>query len=326
MVAVVSLAMAEQSQGDSATRRDVTETQAGNNQDKEARNDDRHTVAFVPSRLGAPKGAPWPADLEQPIRLASEWQQCGYSARVWELGGAVENRLYEIAGLMASIGEQLGLSCTAGREYVSWGFVQADKHQELQAEAAKRAWAEIIAHYVLAAGNGLVNLTYRTLALDQGLERTLSEAGRLFPPLSNDRSHWVTANAKVAKEAKQAAAASSVAAIREVADPAWVLLTSDCWRDLCDCRGEDFHRHRAQTAGVYGAGKQSPWRKLEASRTLDGIGGERIGHDVQATFAAQTFGVASNARAKLMDAMTEFYLKFRAAVEATTNLRIEPDR
>jgi len=231
--------------------------------------------------------------------------------------------MYEIAGIMAGMGEQLGLSCTAAREYLSWELVKADEGHALEPEAAKRALAEMIAHYVLAAGHGLINLTYRTLALDRGLEAELVSTGHFFPPLSDDRKHWLTANAKTAKAAKKLAAKSSVSAVAEVADPVWMLLSSHVWRDLDDCRGEDFHRRRSQTAGLHGAGKQSPWRKDGTSRTLDGLHGERIGQDVQAKFAAETFSVASVAQTRLMEAMSEFDLKFAKVVEATTHLRLE---
>jgi hypothetical protein len=259
--------------------------------------------------------------MHSALKLALAWQTTGAYAEFWESAGAEENRLYELAGCRAGIGEQVGLACTAERDYLGWERMKLEGVEAVEAEMAKRALAEVAGHYVLGAGHGLFNLAARTAALDEALKSGLrSKLGTDFPPLSEQWKDWPSANPAKAKKLQAVARSSVIPEIRIVADPIVALVASVEWERLNDVRGSDFHRWRVQTDGIAGVAKRSPWKKGDGVRSLDIGVGQPLGKDVQAKLAAQTLRIAVAARNGLVKAAGSFEHMFAAAVGATTRL------
>lgn len=276
-------------------------------------------LGLIPRRLGPEAPGPIPDHMRSALKLSLEWQQIGAYAEFWEAAGAEENRLYELAGCRAGIGEQVGLACTAERDYLGWGRITLEGAEAVEAEMARRALAEVVGHYVLGAGHGLFNLAARTVALDQTLKGELrSKLGTDFPPLSEQRRDWPQATR--AATLQQVARSSAIPEIQIVADPVVTLVTSDEWERLNDARGSDFHRWRVQTDGIAGVAKQPPWTKGDGVRSLE-IGAKRpLGEDAQAKLAEKTLDIAVAARHELVKAAASFGRAFADAVGATTRL------
>ena len=283
-------------------------------------------VGLIPRRLGPETTGPLPSHMHSALKLALEWQQVGAYAQFWESAGAEENRLYELAGCRAGIGEQIGLACTAERDYLGWEQMKLDGVEAVEAEMAKRALAEFVAHYVLGAGHGLINLAARTVALDETLKGGLqAKFHTKFPPLSERRKDWLSANPATAKSLQTVARASLMPEIQIVADPILVLVDSPGWGRLNDARGSDFHRWRVQTDGIVGVAKRSPWKKGEGVRSLEMGIGQPLGKDAQAKLAAETLRIAVAARNELVNAARAFEPVFAGAVSATTRLTVGDD-
>jgi hypothetical protein len=257
------------------------------------------------------------------VKLALEWQQIGAYAEFWEVAGAEENRLYELAGCRAGIGEQVGLACTAERDYLGWDQLKFEGVEAVEAEMAKRALAEVVGYYVLGAGHGLFNLAARTAALDQTLKNALKSKLRTdFPPLSERVGDWPPASLATAVKLQAVARGSQIAEIQVVADPILALVKSVEWRQLNDARGSNFHRWRVQTEGIFGVAKRSPWKKGEGVRILEGGVGQQLGKDAQRELAAETLRIAVAARDELVKAARSFESVFADAVAATTRLNV----
>ena len=71
-----------------------------------------------------------------------------------------------------------------------------------------------------------------------------------FPPLSEQREDWLSANSTNAKELRTVARSSLIPEIRIVTDPIVTLVTSVECEHPNDARGSDFHRWRVQTDGI----------------------------------------------------------------------------
>jgi hypothetical protein len=277
---------------------------------------------LVPRRLG-PGITTTPAGSLPVLQLALRLQTLGGRAHLWEAAGGEENRMYEIAGCLAGMGEQLGLACTAERDYVGWETLDLDGDEAIEAEMAKRALAEVLAHYTLAAGHGLTNVTGRSIALDHTLHELLqTQCKTSFPPLSDKREDWLSANRSMARKLQRVARTSGIPEIRTVADPVVGMTESEAWYDLIDGRGADFHRWRVQTAGICGAAKQSPWRHGEGFRTIELAFGQVLSAENEARLAAETMAMAMAARAQLVTAIEAFMPMFQAAVAETTAMTL----
>lgn len=293
----------------------------GQSADVEA--DEPKLLGLIPRCLGPGTTGPVPNHMRSALKLAWEWQQIGASAEFWESAGAEENRLYELAGCRAGIGEQVGLACTAERDYLGWHQMKLEGIEAVEAEMAKRALAEMVGHYVLGAGHGLFNLAARTVALDGGLKSALSGAlGTHFPPLSERVEDWPSANPRKAKTLQAVARTSPIPEIRVVADPILALVDSVEWNHLNDARGSYFHRWRVQTDRIFGVAKRSPWKKGDGVRSLEIGVGQQLGKNSQAKLAAQTLTIAVTARDKLVGAARAFEHVFAGAVTATTRLTV----
>lgn len=285
---------------------------------------DAHWLAgLVPRRLGPGLTMAIPAGSLPVLRLALGLQTLGARAHLWEAAGGEENRMYEIAGCLAGMGEQLGLACTVERDYVGWETLDLDGDEAIEAEMAKRALAEVVAHYILAAGHGLTNVTGRSVALDHNLHELLQKQCKTsFPPLSDKREDWLSANRGMAKKLRCVARTSGIAEIRTVADPIAEMTGSNAWDDLIDGRGADFHRWRVQTAGIAGAAKRSPWQHREGVRTMELAFGQVLSADNEARLAAETMAMAIAARAQLVAGIEAFMPMFQGAVGATTAMTL----
>jgi hypothetical protein len=283
-------------------------------------------LGLIPRRLGPETSGPLPSHMRGTLKLALEWQQVGVYAQFWESAGIEENRLYELAGCRAGIGEQIGLACTAERDYIGWEQMKLEGVESVEAEMAKRALAEVVGHYVLGAGHGLFNLSARTVALDAELKSDLrSKIGTAFPPLSEKWNDWPSANSKRANKLQTIARSSPIPEIQIVVDPIVVLVASPEWERLNDARGSDFHRWRVQTDGIVGVTKRSPWKKGDGVRSLEIGIGQPLGKDAQAKLAAKTLRIAVAARNELVNAARAFEPMFADAVSATTRLTVVGD-
>lgn len=72
--------------------------------------------------------------MHSTVKLALDWQQTGLFAEFWESAGGEENRLYELAGCRVAIGEQIGLACTAERDFLGWERLTFQTPEEAVAE------------------------------------------------------------------------------------------------------------------------------------------------------------------------------------------------
>lgn len=261
--------------------------------------------------------------MHSALKLALDWQKIGAYAEFWESAGTEENRLYELAGCRAGVGEQVGLACTAERDYLGWERMKLEGVEAVEAEMAKRALAEVVGHYVVGAGHSLFNLAARTVALDEALKSDLrSKLDTDFPPLSEQWKDWPSANSARAKKLQTVARSSVISEIRIVADPIVTLVASVEWEHLNDVRGSDFHRWRVQTDGIVGVAKRSPWKKGDRVRSLDIGAGQPLGKYAQAKLAAETLRIAVAARNELVKAASSFEHVFAGAVGATTRLTV----
>jgi hypothetical protein len=291
----------------------------------------RKTIAMVPGRLGAPEIIPGPKDLHPLVQLALDWQQYGYSARTWEAFGMKASqvrqqrgRLYVIAGCMAGVGEQLGLAAAAELEYRSW-LSMTTVRDAIEAEMGKRAMAELAVHYLVAINHGLFNIACRCVALDVALHAELARRIKsTFPPFSETRRDWPTASSDRVKSLEQIAKSSSVAEIQQSVEPLATFLQSPEWRQLDDCRGENFHRWRAQSAGMTGAAKKSPWEDSQVASSIH-LGADLLGVDGVGTLAADTMDTAARGRELLVPTMRQFEQRLFAVIEATTGVTFGQD-
>ena len=193
---------------------------------------------------------------------AVDWQTRGGRQKFVALDSGEEEsgwRLRELFGCMGALGEQATLAVAAARDLAD----AAAAPESPRAELVRRAWAEHVIHWTMAAGHMFQNVAGRTVALDPTVRPHLVERqgatsetsrvkalGTAFPHESDAKRDWPTFNRSHANYVKRAAAESSVPEVmavgellhRVAVDPRWVAMTA--------LRGEAFHRWRAQTAGV----------------------------------------------------------------------------
>lgn len=283
---------------------------------------------MIADRLCTEIAVEWTPDL-RPYKIAALlWQRRSAHAKYSEFAGAERGRLYEVFGLMASIGEQFGLACTCVREFRSWIAAPPNKDEDgaVGDEMAKRAVSELLGHFVIGVAHSLFNTAARTVAIDINLHPELAKRFRTsFPPLAGDRSHWLTFNKTNTDQLRRVARKSKTAAVRAVADPVYTFARTDAWARLDELRGEDFHRWRPQSAGIAGVEKHQPWIPSSdgESHTLT-IGLPTIlGADGNARLADTVFEVAMAALEAELSLMDEFDEVFVQAINATTNLTLD---
>jgi hypothetical protein len=263
------------------------------------------------------------------ISLSKRWQCRGLYAEFWELAGREKNRLYELGGYMAGAGEQLGLACLADHEFSRWESVDlssAQSHEQVAAEMAQRALAELESYYVIGVGHALANMTGRVLALDPALQQHLATAKYIkttFVPFSGARQDWLSMNRNVARSLQRIAAMSGLSSFTHLADPAAGLAGSQQWQDLDDVRGEHFHRWRSQSIGMTGAPKSSPWSP--DSRTMSVGAGRLLGRDPRDATADSVRLAVVAAREALRSAAEDFDLRVRTALRDAAGLELSDD-
>lgn len=283
-------------------------------------------VALVPHRLCATKRGKFPESKMLPlVKLAVDWQRSGVRADFWGMGATSDDdsgeRMYEIGGIMAAIGEQLGLACLVHHEVANWKALQPRKgDRQVAREMSSRALIELQAHFVLAIGHAFANLAGRVVAMDGSLRGELRKALRTdFPPYSTDRKDWIQLG-RIPKLQLIAASCSS-SDMKAVVAPAAHLAKSSAWTALEESRGQDFHQWRPQTAGLRGAASGAFGRSLSnGERSYSFSGGQLLGSDVTTKLAADAWSVTNNGMWEVRTAMQAFENAFRIPIERLTSL------
>lgn len=280
---------------------------------------DQRLAAIVPGRLAAaheidhlPDSVVDP-DHKRVVEEALAWQQAAGLASFWEMGathrGAGQDRVYVLAGQMASAGEQLGLAYAAGNEVAIWGDFRKDNDWDVAHELSMRGMAEAQCLFVMSTGHALANVGLKALALDPGLRSELAESfggssrSPTFEPFSTDRRDWVSMNRETCKILKAVAQSSDELDVVELVEPVVEFGSGAPWRELDERRGEDFHRWRMQTHGVAGVPRKTPWSSDGETRML------KIGHpiyDEAQGFADEVARVGQAAMLDLARAMEGF--------------------
>jgi hypothetical protein len=238
-------------------------------------------TALVPGRLFAPGSAArtWRdvtiAGGEDIPQQAADWQKIAAQANWWEVhsvtAGTEQNRAFELAGLMASVGERLGLAYTAAVESELWRRTEATTREQRAAyDMGCRAMSELQAHYVISVAHGLINVTARALALHLGLRTRLQDMFRtVFRPFSEERADWIPCNPATAAKLATVAASLTDEAVTRLPIPVNTLVTGAAWISLEKHRGKDFHRWRPQSPHLARVAQRSPWTvQSDGSRSL----------------------------------------------------------
>lgn len=170
-------------------------------------------------------------------------------------------RLRELFGCMGALGEQVMLACAAARD-LSAAVAMPDSPR---AELIRRAWAEHVIHWTMAAGHMFQNVVGRTVALDPAVRPHLLEGqaatgdsdnarakvlGTVFPMESDAHKDWPTFNKTNANHLRRAAGRSDVAEVQSMGELVHRIVVDPRWVTMTTLRGEAFHRWRAQTVGV----------------------------------------------------------------------------
>jgi hypothetical protein len=282
-------------------------------------------VALIPHRLCTTKRGKYPGpELRPYAQVSVDWQRTGANADFWGFGAAGlgdSERLYEIRGMMAGIGEQLGLACLAHHEVSNWmALGKASRHRRIAREMSSRALVELQAHYVLAIGHAMVNLAGRVVALDGDVRsRLVKEFKTDFPPYSNERRDWiqiskVTPLSLIAKSSQSDDLGVAVAPVLELA-------AASEWKRLEALRGQDFHRWRSQSAGIRGAAPGAFGSESESGvRSYQLTGGTVLGEGAPASLARDNWQVTVAAMERLVASMRQFELAMLPPIERLTSL------
>jgi hypothetical protein len=248
---------------------------------------DQVLSALVPGRLAVPSGDDLQEVLkqkwrEQPQEVASRWQAISAWADFWEIGLVPRvqyGRPHELAGLIASGGEQLALAMAAIVEAKLWSNYRSTNALEPETiekrsiiasqEMRQRAMADLASHYLLSAGHSVANVTVRALAFDSKLHPALIDTmGSWFPPESNDQKDWLSLGVDSIRKIRRVARKSEPRSLQHIAEPATRLLTSMHWQKLDQLRGHHYHRWRPQSAGLAGVSSRNPWTFADGVATM----------------------------------------------------------
>ena len=298
----------------------------------------RYVVAVIPERLIAPNSADcYPRsgrihDVERFMEESSSWQAVGFSARdnatfAAMSGGAEFRRMYELGGLIADTGEQLGLVHAARNEGELWRDVIEDtepprdlreRGQLIGYRMAHRAFLELQTLYVMSIGHRLANVAARFLALNSDLRVLLAQRLRnqpTFEPDSRNRQDWLSLHATVASRLKEVADESQMRAVVALIEPIETYAASSVWKEFAGRRGIHFHRWRPQTAGIAGVSQTSPVFSPPGGGFRVSLGAPAPYHDAD-TLNDELDDLVKAALFGAVDAMAEFRAGFRAAVAA----------
>jgi hypothetical protein len=182
-----------------------------------------------------------------------------------------------------------------------------------------RAISELTCYYALGIGHSLMNLTARTLALDNQLHVNLEKKfGTTFPPFSDEFRAWPALSKPKAEHLRQIAKTSRHGPFATLVDPIHTLASSEAWERLNEVRGEDFHRWRPQAVGMFTARKENPWTRSADGTfwTLEGSFGDRLGIDSADKTAKDTYLPARSVLDLQCSIMRDFDTQFEAACKA----------
>ena len=198
-------------------------------------------------------------DMEE---RAVDWQtRGGRQTFVAMDSGEAESgwRLRELFGCMGALGEQVMLACAAARDLAA----AVEAPESPRAELVRRAWAEHVSHWTMAAGHMLQNVVGRTVALDPAVRPHLlgrqdvnsdsvrvKALGTVFPAESDANKDWPTFNKTNANDLRRAAAESDVPEVvdvgkmihRVVVDRRWVAYEWFTWRGVSPLARPDGRR------------------------------------------------------------------------------------
>ncbi len=282
-------------------------------------------VAVAPMRLAAAPEGPLPqsvrnGDHELVVEQALEWQQTAGHAEFWEMGaaaqGADEDRVYALAGRIASAGEQLALAHAGAVEVALWQELRGDSKPDPAHEVSMRGMAEAQCLFVMGTGHALANVAVRALALNPSLRSELVKefqrggSSPTFAPFSRDRIDWVTLNAGTCKTVRAVAQSCGTQEVIWLIEPVVQFEAGRSWRDLEERRGEDFHRWRPQTHGIDGVPRSSPWSRDGRTRAL-GLGHST--YEEARGLADEAARLASEAMIDLARSMKTFLQRWPAA-------------
>ncbi len=209
-------------------------------------------------------------------------------ADVWEVAlvpATERGRPYELAGLIASAGEQLALASAAVVEAELWIAYRRDNPSDLSTiesrvaaaaqEMVHRAMADMAAHFLLATGHILANVTVRMLGLDSRLHvHLLDILGSPSPANSQNPKDWLSLSLDTARLLRRAARKSESSVFQAIPEAATELVLSADWQELDQLRGSDYHRRRPQSAGISGVPIANPWRFSNGVVTMNFNGGQ----------------------------------------------------
>lgn len=286
---------------------------------------EKQLVAIVPSRLCAGERAPKPTREDPLVQMASDWQSGGSSAEWWGIGGAAGSagpeRMYEVRGLMASMGEKLAVIVMIEHELDCWELeLPAARVDQVAKEMARRALADLAATYVISLGHDLANLTGRVLALDLASHDKLDqELKTRLPPGSSEKADWLSLS-KV-RELRRIAFAVGSTDLTNLVAPAHQLRTKKAWMELEESRGGDFHRWRPQSAGIVGAALGQFGVTDGETKVYPVTAGREVGRDLPGKVADQIQALGRGALRELTAAMESVSNAMVPVIERTTALR-----
>jgi hypothetical protein len=205
--------------------------------------------------------------MQRTSDLDGLWQTYSQKAPIWEMGGTqygVErDRMAEIAGLMASVGERLALARSALTECELWTRRRKGNDQAGD-EMCHPAMAELLMYFCIGTGHGLANLTGRLVALDNRMHGLLVDRlGTVLPPHSNDHRAWISPDIGTLRQLRHVAKQAKSDEARGMPDAMSSLVTGHEWTALLESRAIDFHRRRPQSFGVLGVPNQTLWDRAE---------------------------------------------------------------
>jgi hypothetical protein len=299
--------------------------------------------AVIPSRLAAltPPGTverlrqqEWWTGAQQ---VASDWQKISVWAGFWELAlvpPVQHGRTHELAGLIASAGEQLALALAALVEAELWNVHRHANPPNTSnidgrvvaaaCEMTQRAMADLATYYLLSTGHTLANVTVRTLALDARLHPVLLDVvGSWSPVSSQDPRDWLSLNRDTARQLRRVARKTSSPPFHAVVEPAAAVVLSPGWQELDQLRGADYHRRRPQSAGITGVPLASPWMFSEGVASMNFGGSEYTDGD---GLARRTTDLARRVMGELSSAMTTLLARVQAVIIELQSQRGQPSR
>lgn len=280
----------------------------------------------VPSleRLSSPRRAASRSRWDRLTAASADWQTRGGRQQFVVVDGSGTDtayRLRELFGCMGALGEQAMLACAAARD-LDQAIALSDS---ADAELRRRAWAEHVMHWAMAAGHMLLNVAGRAMALDQAARASLvgerGWTGTDFTPEADAHDDWPTLNKQHANAVRRSAATSACTSVRDVGELPHGLVVDARWQAMARYRGEAFHRWRAQTLGT-----STATRRMAKIVGNDGLLPDGTRHDVRGPeSSAGSAGRAQDALEALQEALSEFDTLLPKVLDDLTSTTLHED-